>query len=108
MNPSILKANNNYPFKTTARFRWYIALENGNVVGFLPVEEKSSGFMINNYYFLHDDPDILKRLLDGVSTRRDLYAIVQVKHESIFIDYGFQIEFRWTNYVKMRYNSDRK
>ena len=27
MNPKVLRANNNYPFKTTERFQWYIAVE---------------------------------------------------------------------------------
>ena len=26
MNPKVLKANNNYPFKTTANHQWYIAV----------------------------------------------------------------------------------
>ena len=50
MNPKVLRANNNYPFKTTERFQWYIAVEDNDVTGFVPVEQKSGGYVINNYY----------------------------------------------------------
>lgn len=41
MNPKVLKANNNYPFKTTENYQWYIAVDDQEeVVGFLPVEDK--------------------------------------------------------------------
>ena len=40
MNPKVLRANNNYPFKTTERFQWYIAVEDNDVTGFVPVEQK--------------------------------------------------------------------
>ena len=41
MNPKVLKANNNYPFKTTANHQWYIAVnDQEEVMGFLPVENK--------------------------------------------------------------------
>ena len=43
MNPKVLRANNNYPFKTTERFQWYIAVEDNDVTGFVPVEQKSGG-----------------------------------------------------------------
>ncbi len=108
MNPKVLKANNNYPFKTSERFHWYIAMENNEVVGFLPVEKKIGGFTINNYYMLDNNPEILKELLNAVSPRDYLYAIVQTRHEPIFAGCGFQIEFRWTNYVKMQYNPDEE
>ena len=36
MNPKVLRANNNYPFKTTERFQWYIAVEDNDVTGFVP------------------------------------------------------------------------
>ncbi len=35
MNPKVLRANNNYPFKTTASLQWYIAVEDKDVTGFL-------------------------------------------------------------------------
>ena len=56
MNPKVLKANNNYPFKTTANHQWYIAVnDQEEVMGFLPVENKKSTSVINNYYLKEDD-----------------------------------------------------
>ena len=60
MNPKVLKANNNYPFKTTANHQWYIAVnDQEEVMGFLPVENKKSTSVINNYYLKEDDGAIL-------------------------------------------------
>ena len=62
MNPKVLKANNNYPFKTTANHQWYIAVnDQEEVMGFLPVENKKSTSVINNYYLKEDDGELLKR-----------------------------------------------
>ena len=102
MNPKVLKANNNYPFKTTERFQWYIAIENNDVTGFVPVEQKSGSYVINNYY-----QEVLTELLGAIKFQKNLYAIVQTKHEAIFSNCGFQTEHRWTNYIKMIYNTDR-
>lgn len=107
MNPKVLKANNNYPFKTTERFHWYIAMEEDNVLGFLPVENKSSGFVINNYYILNDNADVLENLLKVVKPKNNLYAIVQIKHEPIFTSRGFEVEHRWKNYIKMTYKPNK-
>ena len=107
MNPQILKANNNYPFKTTERFHWYIAVEDHDVIGFVPVERKSSGYFINNYYVRNDASEVLSELLKAVTPKDKLYAIVQTKHEATFSGCGFQAEHRWTNYIKMIYNTDK-
>lgn len=107
MNPKVLKANNNYPFKTSERFQWYIAIEENNVIGFVPVEQKSSSFVINNYYVCNDDVELLACLLDAIKSKNDLYAIVQTKHEPVFTRCGFQVEHRWTNYIKMNYHTNR-
>lgn len=101
MNPKVLKANNNYPFKTTEKFQWYIAMEGDDVLGFLPVEKKASGLVINNYYIQNDDPDVLERLLEAVETEEPLLAIVQTRHEEAFTRCRFQVVHRWTKYLKM-------
>lgn len=89
MNPKVLRANNNYPFKTTERFQWYIAVEDSDVTGFVPVEQKSGGYVINNYYVHNDDQEVLAGLLEAVKPKNNLYAIVQTKHEAIFSNCGF-------------------
>lgn len=106
MNPKVLKANNNYPFKTTEHFEWYVAVEDDNVVGFVPVEKKSSAFVINNYYVQNDDEKILKALLKAVKPQDNLQAVVQTKHETIFAKCNFCIERRWTKYIKMTYRTN--
>lgn len=109
MNPKVLKANNNYPFKTTEHFQWYIGLENENqVVGFVPIEHKGHTLVINNYYVPNDDLEILKQLLRAIVPQEGLNAVVQTKHESAFTECGFQTEHRWTNYIKMTYKTDEK
>lgn len=69
MNPKVLRANNNYPFKTTERFQWYIAVEDSDVTGFVPVEQKSGGYVINNYYVHNDDQEVLAGLLEAVKPK---------------------------------------
>ena len=54
MNPKVLRANNNYPFKTTERFQWYIAVEDNDVNRIVHVEQKSRGNGINNYNVNND------------------------------------------------------
>ena len=40
MNPEVLKQNYNFPFRTKESFVWFIALENEEVLGFIPVENR--------------------------------------------------------------------
>lgn len=109
MNPKVLKANNNYPFKTTERFQWYIAINDDNVVGFLPVEQKGSGGVINNYYIQDDNAEVLEGLLAAASSTRDyVSAIVLIRHEPVFTRCGFQPEHRWTKYIKMIHTTQTK
>lgn len=42
MNPEVLKQNNNYPFRTSESYTWYIAREEKHVVGFVPLEQKKT------------------------------------------------------------------
>lgn len=105
MNPKILKANNNYPFKTTEHYQWYIAVnDHKEVMGFLPVEKKSTGFIINNYYIHGDDEEVLTLLFNAVKAEEDITAIVLLRHLELFTKLGFKEEHQWTKYIKMQYN----
>ena len=42
MNPDVLSANNNYPFKTTDKFVWFVAVSGKKVVGFIPIEQRGN------------------------------------------------------------------
>ena len=110
MNPKVLKANKNYPFKTTANHQWYIAVnDQEEVMGFLPVENKKSTSVINNYYLKEDDGELLKLLFCQIDIKKDITAIVLSKHLDIFKKLGFEPEHQWTNYIKMIYtNHDKK
>ncbi|MDE5701140.1 MAG: hypothetical protein K2I15_01695, partial [Bacteroides sp.] len=66
MNPKVLKQNNNYPFRTSENFKWFVAVEGKKVVGFLPLEHKKSEAIINNYYVKDNNTEVLKALLEKV------------------------------------------
>ena len=80
MDPEVIRANNNYPFKTGEEYVWFIAIEDKEVVGFVPVEQKSrKKAVINNYY---------------------VKALVQDKET--FEKFEFvSMDKKWTRYVKM-------
>ena len=48
MNPDVLKYNNRYPFKTSDSFTWFVAVKDGQIAGFIPVEEKGKSMTMNN------------------------------------------------------------
>ena len=66
MDPVVIRANNNYPFKTNDNYVWFIATEEDKVVGFLPLElRKSQKVIINNYYVVSDN-EIRKNILSAL------------------------------------------
>lgn len=89
MNPKVLRANNNYPFKTTERFQWYIAVEDNDVTGFVPVEQKSGGYVINNYYVHNDDQEVLVELLGAVKPKNNFICNCSNQTRSYFFQLWF-------------------
>lgn len=109
MNPAILRQNNNCPFKTSLRYRWFIALDNdGSVAGFLPVRNTAGRPYIDNYYIRGDREDTIERLLEAAKEEpeyeRNLTALVHKRHVAAFEKNGFTTFFEWKNYNKMDYN----
>ena len=110
MNPAVLKYNNRYPFKTTKNFEWYVAVdeENGEAVGFIPLEHKNSETLINNYYAQTEGHDeILGWLLDAVKQDMTdemppLTALAQIQHAALFKEQGFTTTKEWKLYLKMQ------
>lgn len=106
MDPEVLRANNNFPFKTTDQFVWYIAVEEKSVVGFIPVEQRGASFIINNYYVRDDNKVVLSQLLtsviDSLKKEKGLFAVVLTNHQTVFEKQGFVTEKIWKRYVKMR------
>lgn len=106
MNPVVLKQNYNFPFRTSEKFVWFVAVDKRKVVGFVPVERRSKELIINNYYVLDKDPDILRALLEKVIADVDeellLTSVTFLEDSGLFGELGFVEEKRWTRYVKMR------
>lgn len=106
MDPVVLKQNYNFPFRTSARFEWFVGMnEAGEVLGFVPVECKRGEAVINNYYVKGKNQDVLTLLLVRVSEAfqdRYLVAVSFREDEETFACLGFILEKAWTRYVKMR------
>jgi len=110
MNPAILRQNNNYPFKTTYRHVWYIAMVDETVIGFMPVKKTTEGNCIDNYYICGDDPATIMGLLDyiveDIGSESIVTALVHKRHVDVFKRHHFHTNKEWKNYDKMQY--DRK
>lgn len=109
MNPAVLRQNNNCPFKTSPRYRWFIALDDdGGVVGFLPVRDITGRPYIDNYYIRGDREDTIRMLLDAAKNEPEyngaLTALVHKRHVAAFEQNGFHSFLEWKNYDKMDYN----
>lgn len=107
MNPSVLRQNNNYPFKTSFKHVWYIAVEDGDVAGFMPLKPSSGGYCIDNYYIKGDDEAtidiLLGRIAGDLASSGTLSALVHKRHSAAFGRNGFRIFREWKNYDKMDY-----
>lgn len=111
MDPDVIRANNNYPFKTSEDFVWYIAIDNKDVIGFIPVEQKSGKkAVINNYYVAAVDEkrkEILSLLLSSVVTAFipagwTLNSVTLIQDQETFEKFEFaSMDKKWTRYVKM-------
>lgn len=111
MNPAILRQNNNYPFKTSGRYAWYIATSDGRVAGFMPVKKNGTRLLIDNYYISGDDSALIDILLGAVTgdilPDSSLEALVHKRHADDFKRNGFLTSKEWTNYNKMQYNQQK-
>ena len=108
MNPKVLKSNNNYPFKNFSGTVWYVAMEYGNVSGFMPLKKNNTGFYIDNYYIVDDNPSVIDSLLDSVAEdmnngKFSLTALVDKRHVRDFRRNHFNTIKELTNYDMMQY-----
>ena len=96
MDPVVLKQNYNFPFRTSVRFEWLVALgEEEEVLGFLPTECKRTERVINNYYVKGKEAEILSALLTvavKVFEDRVLAAVVFKEDVDTFRSLGFTEE----------------
>ena len=112
MDSEVIKANNNYPFKTDDNYIWFIAIEDNQVIGFIPVEQKrGKKAIINNYYVAAEGvrrEDICSKLLSFViETFKPegwiLDSITLTQDKAIFEKFEFSsLDKKWTRYIKMR------
>ncbi|MCC8170677.1 MAG: hypothetical protein LIP00_02615 [Parabacteroides sp.] len=112
MNPAILRQNNNYPFKTSVRYKWYIAISDRRVVGFMPLRKNGARLLIDNYYINGDNSAIIDLLLDAVTSDlqpdSSLEALVHNRHTDDFRCNRFLTDKELTNYAKMHYNQQKE
>lgn len=109
MDPKVLKENNNYPFKTSENYRWFVASVKRKVVGFMPVEYKN-GYMVLNNYVYGKDEQVLDALIKAVIQKyeeeemeMDMLAVVQRCDMDVFQRNDFGIVKEWKLYVKMEW-----
>ena len=112
MRRSVLRQNNNYPFRTSRSQTWFVAWEGENVYGFVPVEITDGGIArINNYYVSGDNPQLLARFLREVVQYygRDytIRSVTLIRHAEIFRTEGFAAIREWKQYVAMQYDNKR-
>ncbi|MDR0546935.1 MAG: GNAT family N-acetyltransferase [Dysgonamonadaceae bacterium] len=73
MNPEVLAANENYPFRNTDQHIWYIALRGKNhVSGFLSI----AGYTISNDY-VNNNSELLEALLERVIADQPQGAVLR-------------------------------
>ena len=111
MDPEVIRANNNYPFKTGEEYVWFIAIEDKEVLGFVPVEQKGrKKAVINNYYVKAEGAgreEILSYLLPVVIAEFGpeswlLNSVTLVQDKETFEKFEFvSMDKKWTRYVKM-------
>lgn len=111
MDPEVIRANNNYPYKTGENYVWFVALEEKEVVGFVPVEEKrDKRCIINNYYVNTDGEkreEILSLLLSAILKEYVpgewlVNTVTLIQDKETFEKFEFiSLDKKWTRYVKM-------
>ena len=110
MSCSVLRQNNNYPFKTSKHYLWFVAMERDMVIGFIPVEIKSTCVIINNYYVKGEDNAVLASLIDAVLVHFKnisvVRAVVHTRHKELFASAHFFVTQEWKLYNKMEYRCD--
>lgn len=105
MDPDVLRKNNNYPFKTTDNYVWFIAIVRKQVIGFIPVEIRSKIAIINNYYVDEKEDEALSLLLSAIVSdmeeEKRLLSVTLAEDRGTFEKLGFVVEKEWKRYVKM-------
>lgn len=106
MDPDVLHKNNNYPFKTTDDYVWFIAVADKQVIGFIPVEIRKKTAIINNYYVDEKENEALSLLISAIVSdmgeEKRLSSVTLAEDRAVFEELGFTVEKEWKRYIKMR------
>jgi hypothetical protein len=106
MDEDVLAYNLNYPFKTSSKYLWFVAVEEGNTLGFVPVKLSDREAKINNYYVAGDDGKffsaLLKEIARTLSPDYAVESVTQTRHIPFFEAGGFSVAFLWKRYAKMQ------
>lgn len=106
MNEEVLNYNLNYPYKTSADYLWFIATDQGNTLGFMPVKIEESTAKINNYYVGGDNSLVFSALLEEITRTLvpdyELESVTQLRHIPDFEKNGFSVALYWKRYAKMK------
>jgi hypothetical protein len=106
MDEQVVEYNQGYPFRTSAAYRWFVAVDGGATVGFVPARIDGDKAKINNYWVGGDSAAVFHALLVGAA--RSLgpkYAVesaTQTRHTAHFEKAGFVVAFLWKKYAKMK------
>lgn len=110
MNKDVLAFNNNYPFKTSSEHIWFVAIEENQTIGFIPIEIKNNKAIINNYYIEDDDNTVLTSLLNNITNffhhSCPIESVTHTRHVRSFEKCGFSVLLHWEKYVKMKYSDE--
>ncbi len=106
MNEKVIAYNLNYPFRTSPSYRWFIAMEDEEVLGFIPLKSGSGKAVINNYYVAGSDKAVfmalLREVVINIPDDMALEAIVQTEHTKYFEQSGFYSIVYYKKFIKMR------
>jgi hypothetical protein len=106
MDEAVLDYNLNYPYRTSSEYVWFVAVDGGDTIGFMPVKLKEGRAGINNYYVADDDSMVFSALLREItltlSSGHELEAVTQLRHIPDFEKNGFSVTLYWKRYAKMK------
>lgn len=106
MREDVIAYNLNYPYKTTSGYLWFVATDNGDTLGFIPVKLDNDKAKINNYYVVDDDGTVfhalLKEVINALSFDFEIESVTQIRHIPNFERNGFAVTCNWKRYAKMR------
>lgn len=112
MNEDVISYNLNYPYKTSSGYMWFVAVDNGITLGFMPVKLEEGKAKINNYYVVENDSIVfsalLKEIIKMLSPEFEIESVTQIRHIPEFEKSGFAVALYWKRYVKMKVFRDEK